>query len=160
MHAAAAHTRAILRGELRGDVVQAAVTGRAAAMLELNRPRLEVELVVHDQHLLRSDAKEARDRRHGGPASVHERLRHQQAGVAGRRADLRHESIELAFGPKRNPAYFSEPFDKPESRVVPRISVLAPGIAEPDHDTKRLSHRCTRSNKKARRKKPGGPPCL
>src|SRR5579862_9276006 len=131
----------ILGGELRGDVLQAVVTGRAASMLELNRPRLEVELVVHDQHLLRSDAKEARDRRHGGPASVHERLRHQQARVAGRRADLRHESIELAFGPKRNPAYFSEPFDKPESRVVPRISVLAPGIAEPDHDTKRLSHR-------------------
>ena len=52
----------ILGAEMRGDVLEAVVPGRAAALLELRRAGREVELVVHDQHLGRLDLVEARER--------------------------------------------------------------------------------------------------
>ncbi len=48
--------------ELRGDVLQAVVSGDAAALLQPRGAGREIELVVHDQDLVGGDLVERRQR--------------------------------------------------------------------------------------------------
>ena len=77
------------------DVAQAVVAGDAAAELHLRLAGQEVELVVHDQDLLRRDREEARERRDRAARLVHVRRRLQRAAASPRLARPRPRNLRF-----------------------------------------------------------------
>jgi hypothetical protein len=80
------------------DVAQAVVASVAAALLELDLTRQQIEFVVRDQHLVRGDLEKARQRGHRLARQVHVGLRLQQPDGPLRRVRARHQTVIRPVG--------------------------------------------------------------
>src|SRR5262249_22958934 len=111
------------------------VSGEAAAVFELYRARLQVELIVRHEYLRRQYLVEARQRANGKPAAIDESLRQHESRIGSR--DHRVE-LGLPAKPKIEPA--RERVDEPHAGVVACRRILAPGISESDDQPQWVGH--------------------
>ena len=101
---AAAHAQEVGRAERVGHRAQAVVALQAAAGLGADAVELQLDVVVHDDHVGRLELVEARRGAHRAPGQVHERLGLEQrdARVAERR--LGEAAVVLLRGSSHRPA--------------------------------------------------------
>ena len=124
--------------EVRDDVLQSVVAGRAAAALQLDTARRQVELVVHDQDLVRQDLVEPRQRANCAAARVHEGRRFEQPALVVATTDAADDPVEARFHAQLHALGARESVDEPEARVVSRPLVFTPRIAEAHHQSHRI----------------------
>ena len=87
--------------ELRDDVLESVVSRGAATELEFHAARLEVELIMRDEHLGERNAVIAGERGDWLAALVHVALRQRQPEIAAvGRAAASHQTREPCFGSK------------------------------------------------------------
>ena len=130
----------VVRAELRGEMsLQAVVPAMPPPSLSARSPGGEVELVVHDQDLLRLDLVEARERRTGCPERFMKVCgSSQQPGVRPARC-----RPALNFGSaQRAAARGRKALDEPEAGVVAGALVLRARIAEADDQLDHGLRRC------------------
>ncbi len=138
----------VLRGaQLRLDVAQSVVAGVSAAELHLRLAGLQVELVVHDEDLLRRDREEARDRRDGAAGEVHERRGLHDPHVA-RLRDVRRE---LALRRERGRELPRQRVGEPEARVVAGARVFAARVSQTGDEANGHGHDGRRGARKRKR---------
>lgn len=124
----------LLRGQVRGDVLQAVMAARAAPELELDRARRQVQLVVRDQDLVGHHLVEARQRHGRQAGAVHEGLWLQQPHLVAPQVGARGIAVEARLVAQRHVAHARELVDQPKAGVVPRGCVFGARIAEPDDE--------------------------
>ena len=114
----------VRRGELGGDVLEAVVTGIAAALLDLHAAGRQVKLVVNDEDLIGRDLVVERKRHHGVARAVHvgRGLEKPDVAVADPRpADL---ALELPLVAEEGARLARELVDEPEAGVVAGAGVF------------------------------------
>lgn len=114
--------------------LQPIVPARAAAQLQLDGTRQQVQFVVHDQDLIGQDFVEARQRHRGEAGAVHEGLRLQQPDLMAPQRGTRRVAVEARFVAQCHVAHACELVDQPEAGVVPRRRVFGARVAEPDNE--------------------------
>jgi len=118
-----------LRAELRLDVLESIVPGHSAAELHPRRARGEIELVVHDEDLVRRDLVEPRKSADAAAGEVHVGLRLAQPDVAGGRGQARDQRLVLGVLCEHGPVSGGQPVEQPEADVVPIAGVPTTGIS-------------------------------
>src|ERR1700678_119149 len=115
-------------------IAQAIVTAVAAGLLEPHRAWRQIDVIVHEQHLLRRDAIEVSDCSHRAATLVHERSRFGEpqfalvdahAGQIGLQAPLVAPTAALTR---------EQRIDEPPARIVARARVLLPRVTETDDE--------------------------
>ena len=122
----------ITRAKLVKNIAQAVVGATAAAELELDFTRWEVEFVIGDQNFRRRNLEKARQRSDRLAREVHESLGFEQPdGLSIERRARQHAVV--AFFHHR--CHFERPgqrIDPPESGVVAGALIFRPGVAQAD----------------------------
>ncbi|CFU01353.1 Uncharacterised protein [Bordetella pertussis] len=114
------------------DVFQAIVAGVAAALLDLDLPRQEVEFVMQHQHLFGRQLVEARHRADGLAGTVHVGDGLEQHDVLARVARLGEHAEEPFLQRKRGAQVVGQVVGEPETGVVAGRFVVGAGVAQPD----------------------------
>src|SRR5471032_2048183 len=126
----------ILRAERGGDVLQAVVAARRAALLQARDAGHQIELVVHHQHFVRRDLVETGQSADRLAGAVHKRLRLQQPHFLAGDGRLGEQRIEAALALQaRAGQAVGQIVDQPEAGVVAGLFVFGAGIAEADDQT-------------------------
>src|SRR5471032_2061780 len=126
----------ILRAERGGDVLQAVVAARRAALLQPRDAGHQIELVVHHQHLVGRDLVETRQPADRLAGAVHEGLRLQQPHFVAGDGRLGEQRVEAALALQARAGQAAgQVVDQPEAGVVAGLFVFGAGIAEADDQT-------------------------
>src|SRR5471030_2760851 len=126
----------ILRAERGGDVLQAVVAARRAALLQARDAGHQIEFVVHHQHFVRRDLVETGQSADRLAGAVHKCLRFQQPHFLASDSRLGDQRIEAALALQaRAGQAVGEIVDQPEAGVVAGLFVFGAGIAEADDQT-------------------------
>jgi hypothetical protein len=119
----------IRRRQARLNVFQAIVPAVAAALLEADAARFEVEVVMDDQGFVGGDLVEARQRSDRLAGEIHEGHRLQQPQFV----DASDAAKEFPLRRQRCLQANAQLVDEPEADIVPVVFVLAAGVAEADN---------------------------
>src|SRR5580704_4342543 len=118
---------------LRDDIPHPVVSARATALLEADDARRKIELVISDENRLDRHLVEPRQAVHRTAAAVHEAHRLQEPQLITAHTGPGHFRAVTRLVAKRRPVAAGEFVEQPEARVMPRASVFAARIAEPDN---------------------------
>ena len=104
----------------------------AAPLLDADIAGRQIQLIMHDEDLVRQDLVEPGQSDDGQARAVHEGCRLEQPEIA-RSSDL---SVELALRGKRDFEFPRQRIDKPVADVVAVVFITGTGIAEADQQAK------------------------
>ena len=102
-------------------------------------PGRQVELVMHDQHLVRRELEVVAERAHRLAAAIHVAHRLQEPQRLARDLAAARLGVVAPLRPQAQLMAARQFVDEPEARVVARVFVFGARIAEPDDQMQRKS---------------------
>jgi hypothetical protein len=127
-------TGEVWRSDCRSDIADAIVAPMTATAFELQRVKINVELIVHNDESLNRNLVEAHQRRHGPTRKIHELIGFGQdeLGAVTKAAAFSNSSIGfviLEAGRK----FVCQVGQHHVAHIVAITGVTGPGVTEPDY---------------------------